>query len=313
MNPEVSVIMPVFNAEKYLKEAISSILEQSFTNFEFIIINDGSTDSSLQVIRNFQDSRIMVIDQKNKGVAIALNDGIKKSGSNFIARMDADDFSEKFRLATQVEYLNKNPNTTMIGSNAIVVDMSGKYIYTSNVPLEWDEIKAGIPIFSIYHSSVMFRKNDVVKAGLYDERISRLNAFEDQLLWNKLTNYGIIENIKEPLIRYRLQPDAVTSKSFAEGILAKKIIPELVAGRFPEKEINELLEVKRAMKKRDRYYNYHTYIAKKYLFESRKRVSALKSILKALILKPFGFTAILYMACLLFPLSFIRKIKPGNS
>ena len=309
MNPEVSVIMPVFNAEKYLKESINSIIDQSFTDFELIIVNDGSTDSSADIIKNIHDPRIKLISQNNKGVAHALNSGIRISKGVFIARMDADDISEKNRLKVQFDYLNKNPGTVLLGSNAIVVDMSGEYIYTSDIPLCWPEIKTGIPFFLIFHSSVMCRRDILIKAGLYDERVSNLNAFEDQLLWNKLINYGIIENIKEPLIKYRLQPNAGTGKSPAESLLAQKIIPVIVSGGFPQAEIEELLNLKRSMTAREKNYNYYSYIAKKYLFESRNRLNAFRSIFKAIRYRPFGYKLYLYMLCSLFPLSLFKKLK----
>ena len=309
MSPDVSIIMPVYNAEKYLNQAILSILDQSLTSFEFIIINDGSTDSSLRIIQSFHDSRIILLNQNNKGIACALNEGIKKSSAKIIARMDADDISEKFRLAIQFEYLKNNPHTVLIGSDARVIDMTGKYIYTSNVPADWAEIRKSIPFFPIYHSSAMFRKESVLKAGLYDERVSLLNAFEDQLLWNNLIAYGVVENIKIPLIQYRLQPGASTSKSSNEGKLAKYIIPELVSGRYPDMEIASLIKLKKALTKNKKYFNYYIYIAKKYLFESRCRREAFRHCIIALRYKPFGMKAISYLILCLLPFSLIRRIK----
>ncbi|WP_244834814.1 glycosyltransferase family 2 protein [Clostridium sp. BJN0001] len=110
MNFKVSVIMPVFNAEKYLEESIKSVLNQTYKNFEFIIINDGSTDSSLSIINKFKsmDNRIRVIDQKNNGIVYSLNKGISTAKGKYIARMDADDISLPNRIKNQVKYMETN-------------------------------------------------------------------------------------------------------------------------------------------------------------------------------------------------------------
>jgi glycosyltransferase involved in cell wall biosynthesis len=301
--------MAVYNAAPYIKEAIDSILGQTYGNFEFIIVDDGSTDESKEIIKSYNDPRILLIEQENLGNAIARNRGINKSQSSLIAILDADDISEKSRLATQFDYMNKNPGTALIGSNALVIDMSGEYIFTSDVPVKWSEIKKGIPFFSIYHSSVTYRKELAVKAGLYDERISNLNAFEDQLLWNRIAEYGIIENLKEPLICYRIQPNAVTGKSSKEGILAQIIIPELVSGRYPEAEIASLQNVKKALRCNEKYFNYHSFIAKKYLFETGDRLNAIKHVISALRYNPFGLKAIAYLILCFFPLSQLKRFK----
>ena len=108
-NPLVSVVMPVYNAQKYLNKAIDSILAQTYKDFEFIIINDGSTDNSLQIIKKYQkkDKRIIVKNKKNKGIVAALNDGIKLSRGKYLARMDADDISLPSRFEVQVNFMEK--------------------------------------------------------------------------------------------------------------------------------------------------------------------------------------------------------------
>ena len=110
-NPLVSILMPVYNSEKYLREAIKSILNQTFTNFELIIINDGSTDNSLKIIKSFKDNRIKIIKNKgNLGLIKTLNKGIDLAQGKYIARMDADDIAMPKRLEKQIAFFNENPD-----------------------------------------------------------------------------------------------------------------------------------------------------------------------------------------------------------
>src|SRR5580698_9685158 len=109
-NPKVTVLMPVYNGEKYIKEALESILQQTFIDFEFLIINDGSTDNSVSIIKSFNDNRIRLIhNEKNSGLVYSLNKGIGLSNGEYIARMDCDDVSIPERLEKQVGFLNSNP------------------------------------------------------------------------------------------------------------------------------------------------------------------------------------------------------------
>ena len=121
-NPLISVLLPVFNAEKYLYDSIKSVLEQTFQDFELIIVNDGSTDNSLEVIKKFTDQRIVLIDQPNKGLAAALNAGAAFCKGVFIARMDADDICSIDRFQKQADYLTRNPQVSVVSSAVIYID-----------------------------------------------------------------------------------------------------------------------------------------------------------------------------------------------
>ena len=129
-NPLVTVLMPAYNAEKYIAEAISSILKQSFTNFELLIVNDGSTDGTERVINSFNDNRIVLVNQANKGVSSALNAGLAHSRTPYIARFDADDICHPDRLKIQYEFITTYPEYSIIGSAADYVDAAGHYIFT---------------------------------------------------------------------------------------------------------------------------------------------------------------------------------------
>src|SRR5690625_4382943 len=130
-NPLVSVVLSVFNDEAYVRESIESIIEQTYSNLEIIIINDGSNESTVKILEEYQekDNRIKLIHQSNKGLALSLNRGMELASGFYIARMDSDDISLKGRIATQVKALLKNKDVVALGSNADVIDRDGVYIY----------------------------------------------------------------------------------------------------------------------------------------------------------------------------------------
>src|SRR4051812_30773328 len=128
-NPKISVVMPVLNGEKYLREATESILNQTFKDFEFIIINDGSTDRTEEIIQSFADPRIVYIkNEKNVGLSRVFNQGIRAAQGTYIARMDADDISLLHRFEKELEYLENNPKIDIVGSAMMIIDAEGKKV-----------------------------------------------------------------------------------------------------------------------------------------------------------------------------------------
>ncbi|MBA7555263.1 Undecaprenyl-phosphate 4-deoxy-4-formamido-L-arabinose transferase [subsurface metagenome] len=124
-NPYISVIMPCYNGAQYLREAIESILNQTFHDFEFVIINDGSTDASQEIIDSFNDDRMLVIQQKNMGITKSLNKGLEMARGEYIARQDADDISFPDRFEKQVAYLDAHPEVAVLGGAIIRIDEKG--------------------------------------------------------------------------------------------------------------------------------------------------------------------------------------------
>jgi glycosyltransferase involved in cell wall biosynthesis len=124
--PLVSIIIPLYNAELFIADAIDSIINQTYTNWEGIVINDSSTDNSLRIVQSFSDKRIKVVNQARKsGIVNALNAGIRAAGGKYIARMDADDICEPERIETQVKYMEANPEIILSGTRAAVIDSKG--------------------------------------------------------------------------------------------------------------------------------------------------------------------------------------------
>lgn len=288
MIPDVSVVMSVFNEEEYLKEAIDSILDQTFTNFEFIIVDDGSTDKSLDIIKHYNDSRIRILKQKNTGLAIALNNGIKVSNSPFIARMDADDIALPERLGKQVRFLKDHEDYILVGSNVLVIDKDGEFVYQSRLPITWKEIKAKFPDSSFFHSSVIFRRDAFDRCGGYLEEISKFNCFEDSILWNQMKLYGNMANIETPLLKYRLRPTASTQKSGRKAITTNKVFKEILRdGYLSDKNREILLRNKSTATTTDRLFTYHIHLAKRYLLNNYSSAKAKYHFTRALKIRIF--------------------------
>ena len=204
--------MPVRNGEKYLAEAINSILNQSFIDFEFIIIDDGSTDHTIDIVRKYDDPRIiLIINEYNLGIAKSLNKGINLARGKYIARMDCDDISLPERLAKQITFFEKNPSICVVGCQAILIDSNSNDLgIRLSESQTVEEIKAKLPRMNcIVHPSIMVRA-DVAKAYQYTEKMVIKRHYEDYELWLRLIsdNYKIAK-IPEVLIKYRVHPTSI--------------------------------------------------------------------------------------------------------
>ena len=206
--PKISVIMPAYNAEKYIKEAIDSILIQTFPDFEFIIIDDGSTDSTAEIVNGYSDSKIRFWpNARNMGVAATLNRGLDLACGEYIARMDADDISMRERFSKQVDYLDTHPNVAVCGT-AIELFCNEAVIGTRFPSTEPEKIKEDL-FFScgIAHPSVMMRRTAILDLGGYDPAF---NGMEDYELWCRVADKSKIATLSEILLRYRLHRSQVT-------------------------------------------------------------------------------------------------------
>jgi glycosyltransferase involved in cell wall biosynthesis len=212
MSPKVSYIIPVYNGSAFLRDAVDSILNQSYQNFEIIVINDGSTDNSLDILNTFIDNRIIIINQTNVGFAKSLNIGIKYSRGELIARLDQDDICLVHRTAIQVEYFEANPSCSVLSGSVIYINEDGKEMARSFPITSNYGIRKYLRHFGciISHPAVMMRKVDLIEVGCYSELIG--SRFTDYHLWIKFVRYGFkVSNIPNPLIKYRIWNDSMTS------------------------------------------------------------------------------------------------------
>ena len=215
-NPKVTVLMTVYNGEKYLRECMDSVLDQTFSDFEFLIIDDRSSDGSEDIISSYKDKRIRLIkNDVNLGQVKSLNIGLDNAQGEYIARMDQDDAMMKNRLERQVDFLDRRPDISAVGTWGEVMDENGKVFMKTRLPLRNEEI-IGAALFCGYllmHPSVVLRKDAIVGAGKYNEDI----AFsEDYNLWTRLLlRKHKLANMPEYLIRFRYHKKS-SSRQFPE-------------------------------------------------------------------------------------------------
>lgn len=208
---KVSVVMPVYNGEKYLKEAIDSILNQTYTDFEFIIINDGSQDKTKDIIFSYSDRRIVYLENEvNKGIVVTLNRGIDASKGKYIARFDADDIADSTRLEKQVLYMESHEDVCVLGTG---MKIFGKNVMTQTraFAINSNKLKSELLFSScIAHPTVIIRKKTLDENKFkYDVNFA---GAEDYHLWWRMANVGKIAMIDEPLHYYRIHENQITQK-----------------------------------------------------------------------------------------------------
>jgi len=206
VGPRVTVLMPVYNAERFLREAIDSILDQSFQPLEFLIIDDGSTDSSAEIIRSYRDPRIRFVQNtKNLGIAPTLNKGISLASCELIARMDADDISHPQRLQKQFSYMKRNPKCGLLSTWARVISEDKKFIRLERYRSNFYYYNLTFECW-MYHPTIMFRKSLVEQVGMYSMPYS-----EDYDLFWKMSTRFPISNLPEALVDYRLSSTSLNT------------------------------------------------------------------------------------------------------
>lgn len=205
--PKISVIMSVYNGQPFIKEAVESILSQTHKNFEFIIVDDGSTDSTLKYLKHVKDKRIIIIkNSKNLGLSASLNKAINKSKSEYITRMDADDISYPRRLETQLNFLQKNKKVDLCGSYATLINENGKVVGTNKRnPLEDKKIKKMLGIYpTIIHPTFFCKRKFFIDSDGYSKEF---DGAEDYELLCRVKNKFTYANVPKELLYWRLRDD----------------------------------------------------------------------------------------------------------
>jgi glycosyltransferase involved in cell wall biosynthesis len=209
-SPRVTVLMPVYNAERYLTMAIDSILNQTFQDFEFLIIDDGSTDTSQAIISSYTDPRIRSIhEQKNRGIAAALNKGFDLAQGEYIARMDSDDISLSHRLETQVRFMDSHSE---IGVSGTWIKKKKNWFSTiERMPTGHESIAALLLFLNpIRHPTVMLRTSVIRSQALYYS--DQFPHAEDYELWTRMAKVTRLAIIPESLVTYRIHDEQITVK-----------------------------------------------------------------------------------------------------
>lgn len=211
--PAISVVMPVYNSAKYLPLAIESILNQTYSDFEFIIIDDGSTDASWDIIRGYatKDKRIKIKKNvSNLGICRTLNEGLSQAKSDFIARMDSDDWSYPDRFGKQLAFMKSHPKVVICGGGIEVCDSNLKVKNSRYYPASDKKIREKIlRINPFAHPAVLFRADAFHKTGGYNPDLS---GVEDYDLYFRIGKYGKFANVAEKVLKLRTHPDSVSSR-----------------------------------------------------------------------------------------------------
>ncbi|WP_432472022.1 glycosyltransferase family 2 protein [Amphritea sp. HPY] len=237
-NPLVSVLLPAYNAEKFICRAIDSILLQIYEEFELIIVNDGSSDKTLELMTGYEDARIKIVDlEDNVGIIEALNIAISKANGKYIARMDDDDISMPQRFLEQVEFLESNPDYVACGSSIVNFNEKGDQSAMA-YPTEHGEIMSALKFFerNICHPSVMIRSGTIKKNNIRYRREYRYA--EDYVLWNELSAYGKLHNLRSYLLLYNRHEDQISSRYYSKQIeISKEIVKDNIGDFFDKKEL----------------------------------------------------------------------------
>lgn len=208
MAPKVSVVMSVYNGQRYLPDAVESILGQTLTDFEFIIVDDGSTDRTSEILHGFRDDRIMLVENsENIGLTRSLNKGLQMARGKYIARMDADDISLPERLEKQVKFLDEHKAVGLVGSAVVYVDQDEKELGVQRVCTENIHQALLSVEFCWWHSATAFRAECLERVGAYR---GEFRYAQDYDLWLRIAERYDVASLSEPLVKLRLHPESIS-------------------------------------------------------------------------------------------------------
>ena len=305
--PLVTILMPAFNAEKYIGAAIDSVLRQTFTDFELVIVNDGSTDTTQKVIEVFTDPRIVLLNSTHGGVSKTLNEGLAVAKGKYIARFDADDICYPQRLEQQLHFLETHPDYVAIGSDADYMLENGEHLFHfSCIGHTHEQIERKMYFYCPFiHSSVMYRKEAVIKAGSYS---LHAHNFEDYLLWTQLAKQGKLCNLPEALIRVRFNPASVTIDERWRGQRFRSLKKAVIhSGMITKKEGDELAAIiQKQDTKKTKEGAYYALCAKKFLTDNYQPVRSREYIRNAIRVNPLRLDNYALWLASYFPEIFIQ-------
>ena len=323
-NPKVTVLMSVYNGGKYLQEAIDSILGQTFKDFEFLIINDGSTDKTGEILKSYNDPRIKIINNnKNIGLTKSLNKGLKLARGEYIARQDADDISLPTRFEEELKFFEKNSNVALVGTDYFLINEKDEIIHTVNCFTENRKLKEKLLEGNQFaHGSIIFKKECVEKVGMYREEFKFAQDFDFTL---RISEEFDVANIPKSLYKWRINIDSVSVKKKTlqdkYALLAIELAKERrQSGKDKlqslnkeeiDKLLDELISDTRIQDKRKIAEGYCFW--SRVLFDGKDYKGAFKLLFKSFVSYPLNketwVLAFKDLAILLFPKSIINVLK----
>ena len=307
--PKVSINTVAYNAEQYISEAIESVLNQTFQDWEYIIVNDGSTDNTEQIIKKYlSDLRIKYFYQENQGVASARNNALSKSNCKYVAVLDADDIWLMCHLKKTHDFLLNNKDYVAVGTNAQIIDMYGTFIHNSSQNLDWNSIKIKLPGNPFFHSSVLFKKDVALKCNGY-EKLAFIG--EDVVLFNRMSKFGKLYNLNNSSIKYRIEPSSIVNKGMIKAKknefieIKRKLIDNV---QLSVKEIDYISSINLNIKPHLNFSHYFWRIGKKYTLNNFNRKRALYNFFHAYIYNPLNFKPLFLALLLLLPKKIIMSL-----
>jgi glycosyltransferase involved in cell wall biosynthesis len=295
MNDEfpITVLLAVYNGQTYLREAVESVLSQTLESFEFLIIDDGSTDQSLAILQEYarRDGRIRLITRPNKGLTNTLNEGIGLAGSEFLARMDADDVCLPRRFERQLAYMREHSDCVLVGSRVLLMDPEGLPIREmcqeqSHEEIDTAHLNRGWPVV---HPAAMMRLSAVRQVGGYRDEF---NTLEDLDLFLRLAEVGKLANLPDVLLHYRQHFASVThSREQKQMEIRQAIYDQTRARRGLPPDVPPPSKTRARQK-----HEQHRFWAWSALKAGNKR-TALKHALKTVLAAPFAIASWRVLAC----------------
>lgn len=313
----------MYNGAQYLRHAVDSILNQTFKDFEYIIINDGSSDGTKEILDSFHDSRLRIIHQENIGLTDSLNKAIGLARGAYIARMDADDISAPGRLEKEAAFLDANPAVGLVGSLGIRIDENGTEGHLLSFPTDNGALKNNLEFDCPFlHGSVMYRKACIDKIGPYRKKIG---PAEDYDLWRRIAEHYAIANLDEPLYKYRVVAAGVSMSLRFNQVRGTLLVRKLANDRktsgkdalddMSDAEVEKLLDSLYPASKRNKrnvLYAQYAYLADISYF-SGDYARACVWLARAIALKPLSRRCIVLafktMLASILPGTLIKKTK----
>jgi len=289
--PKVTVLMSVYNGERYLNEAVDSILSQTFTDFEFLIIDDASTDRTPEILRSYDDPRIRVVtNEENLGLTKSLNKGLALAKGEYIARMDADDISLPERFEKQIKFLENHPNVALVGTSCQVIDHQNKalgYDFVQSDVLYEDLIKRNC----IHHGSIIVRRSVMNEFSGYNELFRKC---QDYALWLQMIKLYQLKNIPEILYKLRSHSNSVSrigNESIYYRILAIRIAECSISEELVEEISSSDISCLYKYLTESEWIQYCSFMASKYRSEGDFK-RARQEYLKIFKLKPLDILSL---------------------
>lgn len=223
----ISVTMPAYNASKYIRETLDSLLAQTYKDFEIIVVDDGSTDDTVQIVEEYvkKDDRVRLIKNEHGGVSVARNTGVEAAKYPWVAIMDSDDIAMPNRLERQLEEATKDPEVVLWASHVLNIGPNGEKIDIDHKgpasKEEFHKIRAEGGSMDLKHPTIMFRREDGLKVGGYD---SRFDSAEDAEFFERMADLGPVVSIPEPLVGYRRHGSSLTMNKFAFQVMVTRYL-----------------------------------------------------------------------------------------